>query len=83
MSIITKQKADKIYGTYAHCSGPCKQGRYFCPTPDACQTLNYKEEDEMDTRPPMNSTDALTVLMLFAAGWGVVAAVLLAFGVRF
>ena len=49
-------------------------------TPEACQT-GIAEDDEY-AKPPMTSVDALCALVLIFGAWGIVAALLVALGVR-
>ena len=32
--------------TFAHCAGPCDQGRKLCPCPDACRTTPQRRKKD-------------------------------------
>ena len=57
-----------IYSTWPHCSGPCKQGRSLCLTPEACQSGEVEVED-----PPLTQRNAWIGLGCVLACFGVVA----------
>jgi len=90
IEIITAHEADQqsrmmqplrwpIYSTFPHCSGPCKQGRSVCLTPEACQTGQAADDDEY-TCPPMSRMDALLAGCIVVGAWGFVALVARAMG---
>jgi len=54
-------------------SGPCKQGRRPCPSPQQCML-----PDADDTRPPPRAGDMLRVVVLVLACWAAVALTLVA-----
>lgn len=32
--------------TFAHCAGPCEQGRKLCPCPDACRATPQRRKND-------------------------------------
>lgn len=86
IEIITAHEADQIarmkqplswpiYSTFPHCSGPCQQGRSLCLTPEACQSGQHTDDDEISKFGAFNAAPAVAIGLVFMA---VLAALVLA-----
>lgn len=51
-----------------HCTGPCEQGTRRCPTPEACEFADLREDDAMEMLGRL-LTAAATVVGLLVAWW--------------
>jgi hypothetical protein len=50
--------------TFAGCSGACRQGRFLCPHPEACEIAVHDDDDE-----PMDRTGLFLLVLAILASW--------------
>ena len=63
-----------IYGTFAHCTGRCGQGRTLCMTPEQCSGVYEADREPMLRRNAIISLACMLASAVFAVAlivWGV------------